>query len=347
MRQLYKVGVLSALLCALAACEPASNQAVAPPTEHLAQFQERPAGYFNVKRCINMGNALEAENEGDWGYKIEAGHFNVIRAAGFDTVRIPVRWDLQTTKRPPYKINPTYMQRIIQVVGEAQAAGLGVIIDVHHYRDLMHRTSGETQRYLAIWDQIATTFRLAPDNVYFELLNEPEDPMNAQQANSLYAKVVPIIRRTNPTRPLILGGPSWNAVDTLDQVKWPRDPYLVATFHDYGPYEFTHQGASWMDRPPPLGRQWGGAEDQLDLAGTYALAKAFQNSTGLPVFVGEFGVIDTVPDAQRATWLKARRKKIEAEGMSWCAWDFSGAFKTYDVERRQWLPGMKDALTGW
>jgi len=53
-----------------------------------------------------------------------------------------------------------------------------------------------------------------------------------------------------------------------------------------------------------------------------------------------------VPDHQRAEWLKARRKKIEAEGFSWCAWDFAGAFKTYDVNNRRWLPGMTDALTG-
>lgn len=350
MRRFYKIGILTSLLVGLTACEPASTQAVPPasamPTEHLSQFQETRRNYFPVKRCINMGNALEAEEEGAWGYTIEAGHFNAIRAAGFDTVRLPIRWDLKTSKRAPYKINPAHMQRVIDVVGQAQAAGLGVIIDVHHYKPLINNPARETARYLAIWGQIAQTFRLAPDNVYFEILNEPEDPMTASQANALYAKVLPVIRQSNPTRPVILGGPSWNAVDTLSDVQWPRDPYLVATFHDYGPYEFTHQGASWMSDAPPMGRRWGGSEDQLEMASTFSIARQFQRSTGLPIFVGEFGVIDTVPDHERAEWLKARRKKIESEGFSWCAWDFAGAFKTYDVNRRQWLPGMTDALTG-
>jgi len=48
-----------------------------------------------------MGNALEADNEGDWGYKIQARHFQYIKQAGFDTVRIPIKWDAHTQTRPP------------------------------------------------------------------------------------------------------------------------------------------------------------------------------------------------------------------------------------------------------
>ena len=100
-------------------------------------------------------------------------------------------------------------------------------------------------------------------------------------------------------------------------MKWPKDPYLVATFHDYGPHEFTHQGASWEETPPPLGRKWGNSEDKAELKETYDIAKAFQAKTGLPVFVGEFGVIDFVPTSE---------------------------FNHFDTETNRWLPGMQDAL---
>ena len=47
-----------------------------------------------VDRCMNLGGALEAPNEGDWGYTIRAEDLETIKAAGFDTVRLPVRWDV-------------------------------------------------------------------------------------------------------------------------------------------------------------------------------------------------------------------------------------------------------------
>ena len=300
--------------------------------------------YFPVKRCMNVGNALEAENEGDWGYRIEQRHLQEIAMAGFDTIRLPIRWDTHTDTRPPYRINPAHMERVKQVVGQAQAAGLGVIIDVHHYESLMDDTAREAPRFMAIWDQIAQVFRTAPETVYFELLNEPTNQMSMETANRLYAEVLPIIRNTNPIRPVIIGGNSWNSVDTLDKVRWPRDPYLVATFHDYGPHEFTHQGAEWIDPKMPMGRKWGGREDIDEFRETYTLAANFQKRTGLPVFVGEFGVISKVPLRERADWIKTRRKRMEQAGYSWCAWDLVGAFQTYDKSRERWLPGMQDAL---
>ncbi len=302
--------------------------------------------HFPVRRCINMGNALEADNEGDWGYTIKAQDFRTIARAGFDTVRIPVRWDLKTAKRPPYRVDPAHTARVIEVVSQAQAAGLGVIIDVHHYRALVADASGpEAARFLAIWDQIASAFASAPRTVYFELLNEPTEA-SAADLNALYARALAVIRRTNPTRAVIIGGNRWNSIDTMSQVRFPRDPYLVATYHDYDPHEFTHQGADWDENPSPLGRKWGTQEDIGSMRATIAQASAFKARTGLPVFVGEFGVIDTVPLAERAAWVKSRRRAMEQAGLSWCAWDFSGRFKAYDLSRRTWLPSMKSALTG-
>ncbi len=300
---------------------------------------------FAVRRCMNMGNALEAPNEGDWGYRIRAQDFRAVALAGFDTVRIPIRWDAHTAHRAPYKIDPIFMARVKQVTRDAQAAGLGVIIDVHHYEDLMTQTDRHEARFLAIWDQIAREFASAPDNVYFELLNEPTLEMSPARLNALYAKTVPLIRKSNPSRKLIMGGNSWNSVEALAGVRFPKDPNIVATFHDYGPHNFTHQGAPWMSPVPTMGRKWGGREDEAELSETYKAASAFAKKTGMPILVGEFGVIDKVPQARRNQWTKRRRMEMEAAGYAWCAWDFSGAFKSYNTETETWLPGAVYALT--
>jgi endoglucanase len=303
-------------------------------------------GHFPVRRCINMGNALEAENEGEWGYTIRARDFTTIARAGFDTVRIPVRWDLKTEPSPPYTVDPALMRRVIQVVRQAQDAGLGVIVDVHHFRNLMANARGpEAEKFLAIWTQISLAFAGAPNTVYFELLNEPTDASMAD-LNRLYARALKIIRQHNPTRAVIMGGNRWNGLDSLGQVQFPRDPYLVATYHDYSLHDFTHQGASWEDNPPPMGRRWGSRADKADLRDIIETASAFKRRSGLPVFVGEFGVIDEVPNRERAQWMKERRLAMEAAGISWCAWDFAGAFKTYEVDKERWIHVAKDALVG-
>jgi len=52
------------------------------------QFGIAQADSFDVKRCMNMGNALDAPKEGDWGHVIEERSFKVVKEAGFDTARL-------------------------------------------------------------------------------------------------------------------------------------------------------------------------------------------------------------------------------------------------------------------
>lgn len=332
-----------------AAQRPVKTAQVAVPIKSVARPapKKKHTTPFLVRRCMNIGNALEAPNEGEWGYTIRAKDFQTVADAGFDTVRIPIRWDAHTSFKEPYLIDPKFMARVQRVVGDARTVGLKVIIDVHHFENLMANTDHEEARFLSIWNQIGRAFANAPSSVYFEILNEPTREISTKRLNELYAKIVPIIRRTNPSRILIMGGNSWNSIETLEDVKWPKDANIVATFHDYGPHEFTHQGAEWMNPRMPMGRAWGHSKaDKKDLSSTYAMARKFQARTGLPVFVGEFGVIDKVPQSQRNQWIKTRRKTIEAAGFSWCAWDFSGAFKSYDARTERWMPGILDAYIG-
>ncbi len=361
---LYRSMPIAFLALAYSACAPATEAALPPgsntaaievQTAPIVQIQAAPVipqrrpmrHAFTTKRCINLGNAMESPNEGEWGYTIRRRDFATIKAGGFDTVRIPMRWDTHMQSRAPYTVEPAFMARAGEVVRWAQQAGLSVIIDVHHFEDLMDNTARETPRYLALWDQIALYFKDAPQSVTFELLNEPTKDMSMETLNALYARLIPRIRKTNPSRTLIMGGNWWNSLESLSQINWPKnDPNIIATYHDYGPHEFTHQGASWIEPPMPIGRIWGDAEDRAELTNTLAEARRFAQSSPMPIFVGEFGVINTVPAAQRNAWMKARRKAMEKAGYSWCVWDYSGAFSLYDMDKERWKSGALKALTG-
>ena len=52
-------------------------------------------------RGVNLGNALEAPNEGEWGMTLEAEFFRVIYQGGFDSVRVPIRWSNHAASQPP------------------------------------------------------------------------------------------------------------------------------------------------------------------------------------------------------------------------------------------------------
>ena len=76
----------------------------------------QPQDVFAVNKAlgrgINLGNALEAPKEGEWGVKLKAEYFTAIKKAGFATVRLPVRWSAHAGKEAPYTIDPKFAERV-------------------------------------------------------------------------------------------------------------------------------------------------------------------------------------------------------------------------------------------
>ncbi len=211
-------------------------------------------------RGVNFGNALEAPAEGAWGMTLESSYFDLVKEGGFDSIRLPVSWTTHASKEAPYTVDPEFMNRVQWAVDEALARDLNIIVNVHHYDELNKDPIAEEERYLAIWQQIATHFREYPNTVYFELLNEPHDAFNgnAKAWNELLAKTLNVVRESNPDRAVIVGPTNWNSITSLSQLELPDDPKLIVTVHFYDPFEFTHQGAEWTNPSPPVGTTWTG-----------------------------------------------------------------------------------------
>src|SRR4051794_25399343 len=76
--------------------------------------QDDGASHYNrmLGRGINLGNALDAPQEGAWGVKLEDSYFRVIADAGFGSVRIPIRWSTHAESTPPYRIEPDFFGRV-------------------------------------------------------------------------------------------------------------------------------------------------------------------------------------------------------------------------------------------
>src|SRR5262245_45593506 len=77
MRYLFTLGVWLTGMLSLVPDEPGKGE---------------QANGWRLGRGMNLGNALEAPQEGEWGVRLRAEYFSAIKKAGFTTIRLPVRW---------------------------------------------------------------------------------------------------------------------------------------------------------------------------------------------------------------------------------------------------------------
>ena len=315
----------------LAACAPAASVQTPAP--------------FPMRRGVNLGNALEAPNEGEWGYRIELEHLDTIAAAGFDGVRLPVRWDIHADSAPPYAIEPDFLRRIDEIIEHALELGLVIQLDLHHYERLISEPERHRERFRGLWAQIARRYRRAPAGLVFEPFNEPNgDHWTGVRLRMLQADVLAVIRRHSPERLVVLGGPNWSSIDGLNHWTAPADPHTALSVHYYEPYELTHHRAEWLEEPPEFARAWGSEADRQALAARAEHAAQWARAHGLSLQLGEFGINRSVSLSQRAAWTRAVREAFEAKGAGWCVWDFAGAFPIWDRESGAFIPEMVDAL---
>ena len=298
--------------------------------------------------CVNMGNHLEAPNEGDWGRPIAAGDFADIAAQGFQTVRLPVRFSNHAGTAPPYTIDAAFMNRVEQVVDSARAAGLRVILDLHHYEDpqgnVFTDPAGQAARFAALWKQIGERFRTKDATVWFELLNEPHATLTHANLRAVLDPALREVRLTNPTRPVVIGGESWSGINSLATLPLPDDAYLVATFHYYDPFAFTHQGAPWVTPVMPTGVLFPSGTDAADLAANVQKARDFIARTGRPLFLGEFGAYEGIPLAQRVTYYATVHDAFAAAGVDSCAWAYTNTMPLRDPASGAWITQLLDAI---
>lgn len=321
-----------------------------PVTPGLA-YSPAPAAHARVGptlpvgKCINVSNSLEVSSEGDWRTSIRDDDFGIIKAAGFQTVRIPVRWSGHALQTAPYTIDATFLARVHHVVNLATAAGLNVIVNMHNYDALDSAPEANTARFAGIWRQIGASFANAPGNVWFELYNEPHDKFTNANLMHVFMPALAAIRRTNPRRPVLIGGEDWSGINSLATLPMPDDPYVVPTFHYYEPFAFTHQGATWVGpNPPPMGRSYGFASDKVMLDQDLAKVTAFMAKTGRVPVLGEYGAQDDarVPLAQRVRYYHTISSAYASVGVQSCAWGYRRGFRLRDGDH--WLPGLVEAI---
>lgn len=323
---------------------------------------------------INLGNTLEAcdnnvgiktntplSYETHWGQpKTTQAMIDGMKAAGFDTIRIPVAWMTNATHlyEGDYTIDADYMDRVEEVVRYARKAGMYVIINDHWdggWYGMFGSESAETralamEAYKGMWQQIAERFRDYSDYLIFESANEElggrfdensplycsdsvvtylNDDERYALTNEINQTFVDVVRATggnNATRFLLIAGYSTDIDQTCDdRFQMPKDTAdskLMVSVHYYDPWSYC--GAS----SAVSATKWGKVSDYEYMDQQLAKMTKFTEA-GYGVVIGEYGALpcsDGLKDntlAYHTAFLDACTKY----NLTNCLWDCSGLYK--------------------
>lgn len=323
---------------------------------------------------INLGNTLEAcdndvgiktntplSYETHWGQpKTTQAMIDGMKAAGFDTIRIPVAWMTNATHlyEGDYTIDADYMDRVEEVVRYARKAGMYVIVNDHWdggWYGMFGSESAETralamEAYKGMWQQIAERFRDYSDYLIFESANEElggrfdensalycsdsvvtylTDDERYALTNEINQTFVDVVRATggnNATRFLLIAGYGTNIDQTCDdRFQMPKDTAvskLMVSVHYYDPWSYC--GAS----SAVSATKWGKVSDYEYMDQQLAKMTKFTEA-GYGVVIGEYGALpcsDGLKDntlAYHTAFLDACTKY----DLTNCLWDCSGLYK--------------------
>jgi endoglucanase len=218
---------------------------------------------------------------------------------------------------------------------------------MHHYEEVALDPIAHEARFLAMWGQIAEHYRTYPNALLFELLNEPNGALNAPRWNELIAATLPVIRKTNPTRNLVIGPVEWNDLRALDELQLPEtDQHIIVTFHYYQPFQFTHQAAEWVQGSASwLGTEWkGSSAEKQYVQYDFNIVAQWAEENQRPIFLGEFGAYSKADLASRARWTAFVAREAEKQGFSWSYWEFCSGFGAYSLEDNRWNEPLLKAL---
>lgn len=314
---------------------------------------------IELKKGINLGGWLSQCDYSQARYEtfILERDFEQIASWGFDHVRLPFDYNLlETEDGKPLDENFKYLDRAVQW---GKTYKLNVILDLHKTagydfndfgnaeRNNLFANESAQNRFLNLWERVSDRYANAA-NVAFELLNEVTDLSFIAPWNDLISRAVKTIRKNAPETPIIYGGVCWNGAAYVKDLLPPPDKNIVYTFHLYEPLLFTHQKAPWVkaldngkdipyttdmeffrENSKCLGfvgenifhsaAQTMGQDFFADfLKGAVEYAKA----QGVPLYCGEYGVIDRADADETVKWFRDVQAVFNRFGIGNAIWSY-------------------------
>ena len=292
----------------------------------------------------------------NWSNEIQDEWFQIAKDAGFQSIRMPVRWNQTALHEPPYTLQAERVEGVKRHVKIANGLGMPVIINQHHFNELYADPDKYMAAFYGIWENIAEEFKdFDNDSLIFEVLNESRSKSDAVLAQ-MTDSAIKIIRKTNPGRTIMINPGNWGKFELMNAFAGIKDSNIIIDGHYYEPYNYSHQG---HNSKCSNGVLWDPNNQEAilkvvsDLKSYIAMAKNLfpgKDGTSIPLNIGEFGASSRCEangqdDSNRAQYIKAIVQTANQLGYSWHIWGFTGVgFDIYNKNTGEWYPEILKVL---
>ena len=290
---------------------------------------------------------------------ITKADIELIAGLGFDHVRVPVDYNVLEDEDGNEKEDG--FGYLLSCREWCEEYGLKMLVDLHEcygysfdpLKDMDRKKffydEALQARFMKLWERIASRFKDHPEQVAFEPLNEVVLREVADAWNKVAGNYIRLMRRIVPDSFIVVGGVCYNNVTSVPLLDIPVDEHIVYNFHCYEPMVFTHQGAYWVNGMPGdfrigypkslaeyrsegdrLSADLGGAVYQEDIReigegffeDIFAPAIEKAEKDNVPLYCGEYGVIDLAEPKSRLNWMRDIHAVFKKYGIGHALWNY-------------------------
>lgn len=358
-------GIAAGIAMMMSMCAPSQKEATTVKSVINGESSRSIAQSIGIG--WNLGNQLDAYKDGvaeetSWGNAAcTQALIDSVAAAGFSTIRIPITWLGHVGEAPDYKIESRWMERIAEIVGWAEEAGLKAIINIHHdggdsqhWLNIREAAKSDSvnqaieQQIAAMWKQIAERFEGKGDFLIFEAFNEihdggwgwgenrKDDGRQYEVLNHWNQVFVDAVRSSggkNIDRYLAVPGYVTNPSLTIEHLIMPRDTAenkIIVAMHYYDPFDYTlsDKYSEWGHTADKEKADKYGDEEGMKK--TFAKIREAFVDKGIAVYFGEVGCVrrdNERAESFRRYYLEYIAKAAKENGLAMIYWDngYSGA----------------------
>lgn len=313
----------------------------------------------------NLGNTFDAPaGETSWGNPITTREMiKAVHSLGFETLRLPVSWHGHVDENDI--ILPEWLDRVNEVVDYAYDDGMFVILNIHHddrrFQPTAEGLEGGLKYIRAIWSQLSKRFKDYGERLIFESMNEPrmvktKYEWNLDLSEQLCLDAIEYINRynqafvdtvragegNNKTRflmtPSYAAAPHHTFIPAFRLASDPADR-IVVSVHSYQPIELCLMPNPDVSKFTETGER--------ELSYTFERLKKRFIESGVPVVIGEIGMVDKQNPEERRKWAEYFVSKAKESGMVSVWWDNGGRdFKLFDRRNLRLYKEGESVLAG-
>ncbi len=152
-----------------------TTQPTAQPSktgDKLQEIRDIPSSELVKEKKIgwNLGNTMDAtggegiHSELSWGNPFTTKEMiDTVKAAGFNTLRIPTTWEKHLGPAPDYLIDKAWLDRVQELIDYAAENDMFVILNLHHeewYQPFYDNEEKAADMLAKVWKQIADALKI-------------------------------------------------------------------------------------------------------------------------------------------------------------------------------------------